>query len=199
VGKIYVSSVNGGFDIQSTMIGMSNLVEIIPFNLTFSTNLSQQLEDLMINATVSLISFPPIPKNATVDGVNVISPFAREFTQATIVTYPSRYSYSRAMLWEIYAAALVGSALCIFLGCYMLFNNGVGADMTFSQVLVTTRNPTLDTLCTGACLGGEYITEELRRVEVKFGELSGEGHPCFGLSREIIPLKKGYTGVSNND
>jgi hypothetical protein len=51
------------------------------------------------------------------------------------------------MLWEIYGAAMVESMLCIIVGSYMLFSSGVGADITFSQVLLASRNPTLDVLC----------------------------------------------------
>jgi hypothetical protein len=63
---------------------------------------------------------------------------------ATVITYPATYSYSTAVLWEAYGVAIFVSAMCIVVGAYMLWDNGVNADMSFSQVLVTTRNRSLD-------------------------------------------------------
>jgi hypothetical protein len=78
----------------------------------------------------------------------------------------------------------------------MLFNNGVAADMSFSQVLVTTRNPTIDAICAGAGLGGDNITGEMLGTELKFGELlGGEGHASFGVPGEIGALHSDYHAV----
>jgi hypothetical protein len=40
--------------------------------------------------------------------------------------------------------AIFVSVMCIVVGAYMLWDNGVNADMSFSQVLVATRNRSLD-------------------------------------------------------
>lgn len=79
----------------------------------------------------------------------------------------------------------------------MLWDNGVDADMSFSQVLVATRNPSLDQICVGANLGGDQITEELKESQLRFGMLlTGESpHPCFGLEGEINQLRNRGGGL----
>ena len=72
----------------------------------------------------------------------------------------------------------------------MLFRNGVDSSMSFSQVLATTRNPSLDRLCRGASLGGETIPEDLSKARLRYGELIDvedgvSTHACFGLVDEI--------------
>ena len=42
--------------------------------------------------------------------------------------------------------------------------------MSFSQVLVTTHNRSLDQLCQGSTLGGETISKEVRKAELQFGD-----------------------------
>jgi hypothetical protein len=73
----------------------------------------------------------------------------------------------------------------------------VDADMSFSQVLVATRNPSLDQICVGANLGGDQITEELKDSQLRFGMLlTGESpHPCFGLEGEINQLRNRGGGL----
>jgi len=60
--------------------------------------------------------------------------------------------------------------------------------MSFSQILVTMRNATLDTLCEGATTGGKYMDKGLLRTKVQFGKLSEKEHMGFGLESEISPL-----------
>jgi hypothetical protein len=100
-------------------------------------------------------------------------------------------------LWEAYGVAIFVSAICIVVGAYMLWDNGVDADMSFSQVLVTTRNRSLDQVCAGANLGGDQITEELKDTPLRFGMLqTGDSqHPCFGLEGEITPLRNQGGGL----
>jgi hypothetical protein len=50
---------------------------------------------------------------------------------------------------------------------YMLYENGVEAAMSFSQLVVTTRNNTIDYYCAGAGLGGEYIPELFNNLELQ--------------------------------
>jgi hypothetical protein len=79
-------------------------------------------------------------------------------------------------------------AICVLLGGYALLRNEVTSQMSFSQILVTTRNATLDTLCEGATMGGEYMDKGLLRTKLRFSKLSGKEHMGFGLESEISPL-----------
>jgi hypothetical protein len=71
--------------------------------------------------------------------------------------------------------------------------------MKFSQVLVTTRNRSLDQVCAGTNLGGDQITEELKDTPLRFGILqTGDSqHPCFGSEGEgeITPLRNQGGGL----
>src|SRR5579862_663682 len=81
------------------------------------------------------------------------------------------------------------------LGCYGIM--GVDADLSFSQVLVSTRNKSLDRVCTGTNLGGDPITKELKDTQLRFGMLltRESPHPCFGLDNEITQLRNRGGGL----
>lgn len=200
-GAITQSSSQGGYHFTSTMIGMSDLATIAPFNITYPPNFLQRVEELLVNTTLSLTYFLTTPAISQIAGYSASSPITQTTATATINTYPAQYVYSAKMLGEIYIMAIGVSMLCIAAGCYMLIRNGVGADMSFSQLLVTTRNETLDRQCYGARLGGEYIPQTLRETELKYGQseitrfadggVPLEGHASFGLEEEVTNLYKG--------
>lgn len=176
--------------------------------LVFPNDFSRKMEELLINTTLSLVYFldNPLPRQ---DGFDFsfshrTFPATNASVNATIASFPTLYSYSRRTLWVIYGISLGVSAICVVFGCFMLLVNGVDADLSFSQVLVTTRNTNLDRLSYGSCLGGTTISDELRKTKLKFGELdrgfdedSGYGHACFGLENEITQITKGkvYMGM----
>lgn len=71
------------------------------------------------------------------------------------------------------------------------------SDTTFSKILVTTRNPTLDRLVTnypGVSLGGDPAPKELERTQLRFGVVNHYAvdnertplmkHTAFGLEKE---------------
>ena len=193
------NSVYGSIDYGGSRIELSTLVDDLPFTIGFPDNFRQSIVDLLANITLSITSFVDQPLLPSISG-DVVNPVA-VYTpvNATVVTYPARYAYSASALWEIYGITLGCTAATIIIGTYLLLRNGVDADMSFAQILVTTRNKTLDELCAGVGLGGENISKTIRKTKLKFGELKGEpSHVCFGKEAEISPLKKnGYTGISN--
>ena len=73
-------------------------------------------------------------------------------------------------------------------GSFMLYTNGVEGQMSFSQILVTTRNSTLDKISEGASLGGSYITDRVKKTRVKYGKLAGTSGAGFGTEDEIHSL-----------
>jgi hypothetical protein len=153
--------------------------------LTVSSGLSKKMEELLINTTVSLNSLINNPPT------NLTAPIIQALTNATVISYPAAYRYSPETLWPLYAGGLGLCAVCVVVGSCIIFRNGVSAEMTFSQVLVSTRgNPTLDKLSEKAYLGGDNITKELKKTKLRFGELLSFGHPGFGLEHEVVPLKR---------
>jgi hypothetical protein len=167
--------------------------------LSFPSNFSTRIEELLMNTTLSLVYFLQNPIHSQIDGIAAefgghVPPSLNSPASATMQLFSARYSYSASTLWAIYGTSLGVSILAIIFGCFMRFINGVDADMSFSQVLVTTRNPTLDELCYGSCMGGDRIDKKLRKTKLRFGKLNEDGmaeHACFGLEDEITTLRKG--------
>lgn len=113
------------------------------------------------------------------------------------------YIYLPGSLWIGYAIAVAITLASILVGSWAIYQNGVASDTLFSCILVTTRNPTLDHLSVGACLGGDPFPKELRETKLRFGVLleeeSREGplgrveHCCFGTTGETTDIVKGHT------
>jgi hypothetical protein len=81
-----------------------------------------------------------------------------------------------------------------------MYQNGVASDTLFSRIMVTTRNPTLDRLSVGACLGGDPFPKDLTKTKLRFGVLLEEEpregplgkveHCCFGAAGEVKDIVK---------
>ena len=162
-----------------------------PFGTTVTLSfpdLATTIQDFMVNVTLSLIDL----RNAVGDTTTynfTSKPIIETITQATITSFPAVYAYSPSALWQIYAAALGLSILCVMLGSFMLYNNGVAGQLTFSQVLVTTRNPTLDKISEGAGLGGKYISDRVQKIQLRYGKVAGTDRVGFGMEDEIHSLR----------
>jgi hypothetical protein len=195
-GYVVLASAQGGYIFKDTMIGIADFTNngLNNFSVPQGVEFSRLMETFIVNTTLSTVSFlqrPAIEQNdwSTTPDKTVTQPAEYVEVQATTKTYPATYAYDRVVFWEAYAAAIGVSAVCVAIGIYMLLDNGVDADTSFSQILATTRNPTFDRLCADATDGG-MISEELEKTNVKFGMLkSAEGHLGFGLEQEILPLK----------
>ncbi|KAJ4366072.1 hypothetical protein N0V95_000299 [Ascochyta clinopodiicola] len=117
------------------------------------------------------------------------------------------YIYLPSSLWIGYAIAVAITLASILVGSWAIYQNGVASDTLFSRILVTTRNPTLDRLSVGACLGGDPFPKELRKTKLRFGVLleeeAREGplgrveHCSFGTRGETKHIVKGnnYAGL----
>ena len=152
----------------------------------FPENLATKIQDFMTNLTLSLIDL----RNGTTDvNRNITSQLiVKTIVPATLILSPAVYACSRAALWQIYGTALGISIFCVVLGSFMLYTNEVAGQLSFSQVLVTTRNPTLDKISEGAGLGGKYITDRVKKVKVRYGKLIGMEGVGFGTEDEIQSL-----------
>jgi hypothetical protein len=131
----------------------------------------------------------------------------------------SVFKYLPEGLWIGYAMVITVTAILMGVGFHAMFENGVSSDTVFSRIMTTTRNPTLDRLSVGACLGSDPFPKELERTKLRFGVLDenssrngdwrrdssndvwveGEkiGHCAFGTEQQIGEIIKGksYAGL----
>ena len=143
-GYVTQSSSLGGFNFKDTMIAISNLATPIPFNFNFTPDFPHKIEQLLINTTLSLIYFLDNPPIAQIVAQNASLPAMNTSTLVRVDSLIPQYCYSSTTLWEINGIGLGVSLLAVLAGCYMLYDNSVDGDMSFSQWVATTRNPTLD-------------------------------------------------------
>lgn len=174
--------------VENTTITSTRLAESvllsgeIYWRFRFVPDLHLAIEEITHNLTLSLFSFTD--KTAEVE----------------TSTYTTRlvFQYSRATLLTTYCAAAVATLLCLVVGLVALVRNGIASDVSFSRVLVTTRNPELDKITRGACLGGDPLPKDLWKTRLRFGELwgtageemAGGAHAGFGVEG-VTPLRKG--------
>jgi hypothetical protein len=118
------------------------------------------------------------------------------------------FRYYKRGLWIGYTI-VIGITFCfILIGSWSIYQNGVASDVLFSRIMVTTRNPTLDHLSVGACLGGDPFPKELTETKLRFGVLLEDNpregplglveHCCFGTMGETKEITKGgtYAGLA---
>lgn len=120
---------------------------------------------------------------------------------ATVSTTINVYSFSRPLnLILPYFITLLLAIPFICVGGIALHSNGVSAiDGGFMQIISTsTGSAVLDRAAAGGCLGGEEsVPQELKDLEIKFGEIIDREDPGrikragFGVESEITTLKKG--------
>lgn len=114
-----------------------------------------------------------------------------------------QYRYYKRSLWIGYTVVISITFSFVLVGAWSIHQNGVASDVLFSRIMVTTRNPTLDHLSVGACLGGDPFPKELTETKLRFGVLleddPREGplgkveHCCFGTVGETKEIVKGGT------
>jgi len=128
--------------------------------------------------------------------------------------YANSFKYYAQNLWIGYSIVVAVALASIIVGAHSLGSNGISSDTLFSRIMVTTRNPTLDHLSRGACLGSDPFPRELEETKLRFGVwheggvsdatglgLSGMGgkvgHCAFGTIHETTEIEKGgvYAGL----
>ena len=139
---------------------------------------------------------------------------ATQMVDCTKTRYANLFKYYAKNLWIGYSIAVFVTLVAIGIGAVALRSNGISSDTLFSRILVTTRNPTLDHLSRGACLGSDPFPRELEETKLRFGVLheggvpntaglglSGldgkPGHCAFGTVHETTDIVKGelYAGL----
>ncbi|KAL4741783.1 hypothetical protein BDV11DRAFT_212670 [Aspergillus similis] len=141
--------------------------------------LARVIKDLLHNFTYSLLSL-----NAANATVNVMDLTSRNF-----------YLYSKAYLILAYTTTLGVTVACMIVGFFALRQNSISQSTSFLSVLITTRNPELDRLAVGHCLGAEPLKKEIRKVQLQYGEIKGPDqryqHAAFGTEGLVTALSKG--------
>ena len=110
-----------------------------------------------------------------------------------ILTNKTSYHYIATNLLIAYSISAFFTTVCVALGLWAMYDNGVSHSMSFSSLVATTRNPTLDNLFVGEGLGADPMSENVLREKLRFGVLQ-DGHVGFGLAEEVLPLKGGGEG-----
>ncbi|KAJ5436849.1 hypothetical protein N7445_007734 [Penicillium cf. griseofulvum] len=155
-------------------------LRLAPLSTTLCRNktLARAIEDLSHNFTYSLLSL-----NAANASVPV-----------TISSPQNFYSYDSRNLLAAYMTALGVTVACVIVGLFALRENGVAQSTSFSSMLMTTRNPELDNLTKGNCLGSDVVPDAIGDVKLRFGEVEGSEqykHAAFGTEETVTPLSKG--------
>ncbi|KAI8964621.1 hypothetical protein F5Y11DRAFT_79555 [Daldinia sp. FL1419] len=102
------------------------------------------------------------------------------------------FYYNSKTLLATYSSAVVVTLLCICVGFAALLSNGYTSSMSFSAVLLTTRNPDLDRLSADNNLGAKPLPQPIRDTKLRFGILQTEGsepQAGFGLDGTVTPLE----------
>jgi len=126
------------------------------------------------------------------------------FTETIVTSAPCNVSTS-VQRWEYrpfglllsYSIAAAASLLAVAAGAFAIRENGYGMDTSFSTLLATTRNPDIDALMRGCCLGKAPLPKQILKTRLMFGEIkgsaddSGASHVAFGLEGAISPIVPG--------
>jgi hypothetical protein len=155
--------------------------------------LARGIEDLANNLTISMLSSANFTTNTT--------------TQITSSTTQNVYRYDKRNLFISYGAVIVVTLFVLLVGLLSLISNGVYHDGSFSTIMATTRNPDLDALSQGACLGGRKdiaennlmfgVLTQNESSEIKgtvsydSGYRAAARHVAFGLEGYVVRLRKG--------
>jgi hypothetical protein len=160
-------------------------------------NLRTLFEELHRNTTLGLFS---------IRGLVYLEP--QPSTIAKTFSYNNTFTYNQRALLLTYGIAAILGLLAVIIGLKTLFNNGVSMKAGFLTFMATTRNQTLDELAKGACLGGEPVPSSLRKVRVRFGDVTREDwskvatgayhggggeararHAAFGVEGEVADIR----------
>ncbi|KAF2009948.1 hypothetical protein BU24DRAFT_436840 [Aaosphaeria arxii CBS 175.79] len=181
----------GDIRFTGTYITSSDLSETRLVDARTSYPIGNLMEEIQNTYEEMLITLMSEPLLVVADNTSV--PCEKSRTMNTFV-------YHERALWLGYAMAVFATLTTILIGLCSMWQNGVASDTKFSRILVTTRNPTIDWLSVGACLGGDPFPKELRETKLRFGVLLEEEpwegplgkveHCTFGTAGETKDIVK---------
>ncbi|KAL1798602.1 hypothetical protein ACET3X_002639 [Alternaria dauci] len=194
MGSLLRRFLRGKIELQKVLITYSDLSETRLANSSTSyplVDLKTEIQDFFEDILITLLNEPRL-----VVAQNQEVPCLKSRTMMV-------YVYYKRSLWIGYAIVIAITFAFMLVGAWSLYENGVASDVLFSRIMATTRNPTLDHLSVGACLGGDPFPKELTQTKLRFGVLleddPREGplgkveHCCFGTMGETKEIVKGGT------
>ncbi|KAF3928916.1 hypothetical protein AA313_de0203379 [Arthrobotrys entomopaga] len=118
-------------------------------------------------------------------------------------TFNNVWKYEQRYLILAYSLGVAIAFISLILGGIALSQNGVVSELSFSQIVATTRNSELDHLLEGNCLGrSDLQPRDLYQTRLRFGEVkqqdsklssSGAAHTAFGMPENITSIRRqGY-------
>lgn len=170
-------------ELMATLGDASDYIDTSQAYMCRNASIARAIEDLSHNFTLSLMSSELLAGNTTV-GVSVFTP-------------TNKYVYNWRNLVAAYGAGVVVALVGVCVGAFSYYANGYSASMSFSSILVTTRNADLDRLVEGRCLPAQPLGKGLGKTELRYGLLRSDGrgegykHAAFGFRETINDLKKG--------
>lgn len=154
--------------------------------LTRGLNMGQLIEELSRNLTLSYFSADQLHLPGGIEAV------------VDIETRPNIYHYNVANLAWAYGVAIAVTFMSAIIGIKAMLANGVSHETSFSSILCSTRNPTLDRLSVGSSLAATPLAKTVRKTELRFGLLQDRTNEpelikrvAFGVDEEIDTLQKG--------
>ena len=194
MGSLLRHFLRGKIEQQKILITYSDLSETRLVNSSTSyplVDLKTEIQDFFEDMLITLLNEPKLVIAQTQE-----VPCLKSRTMMV-------YVYYKRSLWIGYAIVIAVTFTFMLVGAWSLHGNGVASDVLFSRIMATTRNPTLDQLSVGACLGGDPFPKELTKTKLRFGVLleddPREGplgkveHCCFGTIGETKEIVKGGT------
>ncbi|KAI1765118.1 hypothetical protein GGR53DRAFT_491079 [Hypoxylon sp. FL1150] len=148
------------------------------FNRCRNQTLASAIEDLSRNFTYSLMTYRNWEDVTTQAPVMVTSPM-------------NFFSYNERYLLAAYLTAVSLTLVCMTVGLVALMDNGFTGSTAFSAVLLTTRNPDLDSLAENSHRGEKPLPKAIGNTRLQFG-IVGTGetgpHAGFGLEGTVSPF-----------
>ncbi|KAB2571086.1 hypothetical protein DBV05_g10257 [Lasiodiplodia theobromae] len=144
-----------------------------------NNSVAAAVEDMFQNLTLSLLSSEFLNGNTTTD-IRVTSP--KNF-----------WRYGPLDLLISYVAGVAVAFVALLVGSWALIANGYSADVSFSSILLTTRNPDLDGVAVGQCLGAQPLDRNFEKLKLQLGVVGrtdGIEHAAFGIRGTVKELRK---------
>lgn len=170
-------------ELMATLGDASDYIDTSQAYMCRNASIARAIEDLSHNFTLSLMSSELLAGNTTV-GVSVFTP-------------TNKYVYNWRNLVAAYGAGVVVALVGVCVGAFSYYANGYSASMSFSSILVTTRNADLDRMVEGRCLPAQPLGKGLGKTKLRYGLLRSDGrgegykHAAVGFRETINDLKKG--------
>lgn len=155
------------------------------------SNIGHALELLSHKMIASMIAFDI----GFVDTHFILGISAIQKTQCHTTENVPVYAYSPLALLIVYSLAVACALATSVAGFIALAHNGMASSKAVSAIIRTTRNSTLDECIVGGdSLGGDVMSSELQKVQLRFGALHtgkmGTAPFAMGVKGEIYPIQR---------